>query len=567
MAAERIAPDRADIEKAMIHIVTHEPIFAIGEAEIRGNRYRAFVNAPNDLRGLIAIADSHGDATAVVCGEDRWSYSDLAAKARAVASGLALAGVKKGDRVALAMRNSPDWMACYLGIAAMGAVVVPLNGWWTADEMAFALEHSGASFVIADPEQSMRITPSKAELGFRLAAAGNGPDGADTTLQAIMEAGAGTPSPMADIGPDDDMAVMYTSGSTGKPKGVVLTHRSAWSSILSFALVAASVKATPAGAKMVPESPSILVALPFFHVTGSHPIFMLSVLIGRKMVLMRKWSPDEAIRLIKAESITNFVGVPTMSYELMLKARELGEPLDSLLDLGSGGAKRPAAHVARLSEQFPQAWSSSGYGLTESSALGTYAGMADYQKKPGAAGRPLPPLTDVKTVAADGHDCAPGEPGEVWIRTPGNFRCYLHDDAATAAALTEDGWLRTGDMGVFDEDGFLSIVDRLKDMIVRGGENVACLEVEAALCEHTAIREAAVFSVPDERLGESVGAAIVADPAAALESSDISDFLKDRLAAFKRPEHVWIVHESLPRIGSEKFDKRTIRKRCLAGEF
>ncbi|MEE2567683.1 class I adenylate-forming enzyme family protein [Hyphobacterium marinum] len=567
MAAERTAPERADIEKAMMHIIAHEPVFAIGEAEIRGNRYRAFVNAPGDLRGLIALCDAHGAATAVVCGEDRWTYADLAAKSRAVASGLAQEGVAKGDHVALAMRNSPEWMACYLGIAALGAVVVPLNGWWTADEMAFALEHCGASFVIADPEQGLRITPSKAKLGFRLAAAGGDLDGADTTLQAIMDAGANTSPPAVEIAPDDDLAVMYTSGSTGKPKGVVLTHRAAWSSILSFALVAASVKATPAGAAMVPENPSILVALPFFHVTGSHPIFMLSVLIGRKMVLMRKWSPDEAIRLIKAEAITNFVGVPTMSYELMLKAREMGEPLDSLLDLGSGGAKRPASHVARLSEQFPRAWSSSGYGLTESSALGTYAGMADYQRKPGAAGRPLPPLTDVKTVAEDGQDCAPGEPGEVWIRTPGNFRCYLHDPDSTDAALTPDGWLKTGDMGEFDEEGFLSIVDRLKDMIVRGGENVACLEVEAALCEHTAIREAAVFSVPDERLGETVGAAIVADPAAGLEASDIAEFLKDRLAAFKRPEHVWIVHDPLPRIGSEKFDKRSIRKRCLAGDF
>lgn len=567
MAAERTAPAREHVEQAMMQIIAKEPIFALGEAEIRGNTYRVFVNAPNDLRGLIAVCDGYGEAPAVVFEDERWSYADLAANARAVASGLAAEGVKKGDIVALAMRNSPEWMACYLGIAALGAVVVPLNGWWTAEEMAFALDHCKAGLVIADPEQGGRIAPSKSRLGFRLIAARGTLDGSDTSLEKVMARGRTSPPPQAEIHPDDDLAVMYTSGSTGKPKGVVLTHRAAWSTLLSFALVGASVKATPGGAAMFPEHPAILVALPFFHVTGSHPIFMLSVLQGRKMVLMRKWSPAEAIRLIKAEAITNFVGVPTMSYELMLTAREMGESLETLTDLGSGGAKRPAAHVARLSDQFPHAWSSSGYGLTESSALGTYNGLADYQRKPGAAGRPIPPLTEIRTVAEDGRICAPGEAGEVWIRTAGNFRGYLHDPEATQAALTEDGWLKTGDMGVIDEEGFLTIVDRLKDMIVRGGENVACLEVEAALCEHEDIREAAVFAVPDERLGEAVGAAIVTPSGSGLEIDAINAHLKDRLAAFKRPEHIWIVNENLPRIASEKFDKRTIRKRCLEGNF
>ena len=567
MSKERIAPQREHVEAAMMHIIANEPTFALGQADIRGQTYRVFANAPGDLRGLIGLCDVHGDTTAVVFDDQRWSYGELAAKSRAVASGLAQAGVNKGDFVALAMRNSPEWMACYLGIAALGAIVVPLNGWWTSDEMAFALGHCKAGYVIADAEQGARIIPGKASLGFTLIGARGDVDGADLSLDDVMKRGADAPPPATQIAPDDDYAVMYTSGSTGKPKGVVLSHRSAWSTLLSFALVGAAVKATPNGPDIIPEKPAILVALPFFHVTGSHPIFMLSILQGRKMVLMHKWSPKEAIRLINAEAITNFVGVPTMSYELMLEARESGQSLDTLMDLGSGGAKRPASHVRRLSDQFPQAWSSSGYGLTESSALGTYNGLADYQRKPGAAGRALPPVTDVKTVKPDGGDCAVGEAGEVLIRTPGNFRCYLHDPEATDAALTPDGWLRTGDMGVFDDEGFLTIVDRLKDMILRGGENIACLEVEASLCEHEAIREAAVFSVPDERLGETVGAAIVVAPDAKLEAGDIADFLDGRLAAFKRPEHVWIVHESLPRIATQKFDKRAIRKRCLQGEI
>lgn len=567
MSERRSAPPREAVEKAVMHIVQNEPLFAVGVEEIRGVPHRVFKNAPPDLRGLIAICESHGDRTGVVLGDQRWSFAELARNARTFGAGLAAKlGVKKGDMVALAMRNSPEWMAAYLGIASIGAVVVPLNGWWTEEEMGFALGHCGAKFVICDPEQGVRILPSKTKLGFTLIAARGDLDGADDHYDAVFEAGRGVEPPAVDIAPDDDLAVMYTSGSTGLPKGVILTHRGAWSPLLSFALLVTATKATPEGASLFPEEPSILVTLPLFHVTGSHAVFMLSVLAGRTLVLMHKWSPSEAARLIEAEKITNFVGVPTMSHELMLAAREGGYSLDSLTDIGSGGAKRPAAQVAELTKQFPRAWASSGYGLTESSALGTYNGMADYQTHPGAAGRVIPPVTELRVVLDDGTDAPLGEVGEVWIRTPGNFRGYLGQPEETAKALTPDGWLRTGDLGTLDGEGFLTIVDRLKDMIVRGGENVACLEVEAALLRHPEIREAAVFSVPDERLGEAVGAAIVVAPGTELETGDILAFLKPHLAAFKRPDHIWIRTSKLPRTGTEKLDKRAIRKLCLEGD-
>ena len=567
MSERRTAPPREAVEKAVMHLIENEPLFAVGVEEVRGVPHRVFRNAPPDLRGLIAICESHGDAEAVVLDDQRWSFAELAANARAVGSGLSgRHGVKKGDMVALAMRNSPEWMAAYLGIASIGAIVVPLNGWWTEEEMAFALGHCGAKFVICDPEQGTRIAPSKDTLGLTIVTARGDQAAADDTLAALIEAGRESPPPATPISPDDDLAVMYTSGSTGKPKGVVLTHRAAWSTLLSFALLVTATKATPEGSKLFPDSPSILVVLPLFHVTGSHPVFMLSLLAGRKMVLMHKWSPLEAARLIEAKQITNFVGVPTMSHELMLTAREHGISLDSLTDIGSGGAKRPPGQVAELAKQFPRAWSSSGYGLTESSALGTYNGLTDYQARPGAAGRAIPPVTELRIARGDGSDADLGEVGEVWIRTPGNFRGYLGQPEETAAALTPDGWLKTGDLGTLDEEGFLTIVDRLKDMIVRGGENVACLEVEAALLKHPDIREAAVFSVPDERLGEAVGAAIVVAPGTELETADIGQFLKPHLAAFKRPDHIWIRTSNLPRTGTEKLDKRAIKKLCLEGD-
>lgn len=567
MSERRSAPPREAVEKAVMHIIEHEPLFAVGVEEIRGVPHRVFRNAPADLRGLIAICESHGDKEGVILDDQRWSFGELARNARAFGAGLsARHGVKKGDLVALAMRNTPEWMAAYLGIASIGAVVVPLNGWWTEEEMAFALGHCGAKFVICDPQQGARIERSKEALGLTLISARGALNGADDEFDAVMSAGRDLPPSDVQIHPDDDLAVMYTSGSTGKPKGVVLTHRAAWSTLLSFALLVTATKATPEGASLFPDNPSILVTLPLFHVTGSHPVFMLSLLAGRRLVLMHKWSPVDAARMIEAEGITNFVGVPTMSHELMLAAREHGISLGSLTDIGSGGAKRPAAQVAALAEQFPGAWSSSGYGLTESSALGTYNGMTDYQAKPGSAGRVIPPVTELRIARPDGGEVEPGAVGEVWIRTPGNFRGYLNQPDETAAALTPDGWLRTGDLGTLDEEGFLTIVDRLKDMIVRGGENVACLEVEAALLRHPDIREAAVFSVPDERLGEAVGAAIVIAPGTEIESGDIGEFVKPHLAAFKRPDHIWIRSSKLPRTGTEKLDKRAIKKLCLEGD-
>ncbi len=565
MSERRSAPPREAVEKAVMHIIEHEPLFAVGVEEIRGVPHRVFRNAPADLRGLIAICESHGDNEGVVLDDQRWSFGELARNARAFGAGLsARHGVKKGDLVALAMRNTPEWMAAYLGIASIGAVVVPLNGWWTEEEMAFALGHCGAKFVICDPQQGARIERSKEALGLTLISARGALNGADDEFDAVMSAGRDLPPSDVQIHPDDDLAVMYTSGSTGKPKGVVLTHRAAWSTLLSFALLVTATKATPEGASLFPDNPSILVTLPLFHVTGSHPVFMLSLLAGRRLVLMHKWSPVDAARMIEAEGITNFVGVPTMSHELMLTAEAMGESLDTLTDLSAGGAKRPAAHVKRLAESFTRAYSSTGYGLSETSALGTYNGLTDYQAKPGSCGRAVPPLTDIRIVGPDGQDMPTDEPGEVWIKTPGIFAGYLNLPDETAKTLTEDGWFKTGDVGTMDAEGFLTIVDRIKDMIVRGGENVACLEVEAALVKHPRILEAAVFAVPDARLGEAVGAAIYTEPGIDITIDELNDFLEEDLASFKRPEHLWHFNEPLPRGGTEKIDKPGLRKQLLS---
>jgi steroid-24-oyl-CoA synthetase len=559
------APTRDEITAAGLKLMAENPFFAVGEAEIRGATYRVFKNAPNNTDGLLFMCDMHADKTAVVSGDVRWSFADLARESRAVASGLVKMGVKKGDLVATATRNTPEWMATYLGVTQIGAVIVPLNGWWTHHEMEFALKDCGAKYLLVDAEQSPKFLPLKNKFGLTLISGTGEFEGQDRSWASIRDDGVGIAPPTEVVAADDLMSIMYTSGSTGAPKGVMLTHRGTWAVILSFGFVLSAAKETAKGAAMAEAAGdlAVLVSVPLFHVTGSHPVFMLSLVAGRKMVLMRSWQPEEAVRLIQQEKITNFVGVPTMSHELMLAAKEMGETLDTLTDLSAGGAKRPASHVKKLADSFPRAYSSTGYGLSETSALGTYNGLDDYQKYPGSCGRAVPPVTDIRVVGPDGTDMPTGEAGEVWIKTSGIFAGYLNLPEETAKSLTPDGWFKTGDVGTLNAEGLLTIVDRLKDMIVRGGENVACLEVEAALVKHPRILEAAVFAVPDERLGEAVGAAIYAESGPDMTLDELNEFLKGDLAVFKRPEHLWQFDTPLPRGGTEKIDKPGLRKKLL----
>tara|TARA_R110000868_G_scaffold257504_1_gene514656 strand:+ start:10506 stop:12215 length:1710 start_codon:yes stop_codon:yes gene_type:complete len=564
MAERKPAPSRAQTDKVVDFIIANEPLFAVGEIENFGVKQRGFVNAPPDLRFLMAAAMEHKDKMAVVFEDQRWTYGEMLGKAVAIANGLiARHGVTPGTRVVLAMRNCPEWMACFLGIIAAGGVVVPMNGWWTSEEIGYGLRDCGAKIVLAGSRQAERMLPHRDSLGLTLIGIRDGIEGCTDTVDALMAEGAGKPPPELAIKPDDDFAIFYTSGSTGAPKGAVLSHGGAVTAVMSYALIGAALKHASGGDEFFGDAPGVLVAVPLFHCTGSHAVFMTSLLSGRKMVLMRKWDAGDAVDLIDREKLTNMVGVPTMSHEVTLEAERRGMKLESLMDMGSGGAKRPAAHVEKLNQVFPHAWSSSGYGLTETNALGAYNNMGDYQAKPGSCGRAAPGVTDIKIVNPDGSTAATGEPGEVWIKSPCVFKGYLNQPEATAAVLTEDRWFKTGDVGVLDEDGFLSIVDRIKDMVIRGGENISCLEVEGALARHPDIVEAAVIGIPDERLGECVGAAILVREGASLEDHEIDAFLKPHLAAFKRPSHYWHLDAPLPRGGTGKVDKPGLRKQLL----
>ncbi|GJL94682.1 MAG: fatty acid--CoA ligase [Hyphococcus sp.] len=558
-----VAPfDPQKLAAAAFKLLTENPMFKVGEAEIRGNSYRVFENAPPNLPGLFAYgAGNHGDKEFLIFEDERLTYAETWSRACRLAHALKKElGVKKGDRVAIAMRNFPEWCISYMAVISLGAIVVPLNAWWKADELKFGLEDSGAKIVIVDKRRLEYLAPIKNEMSLTLIIAREDGDGADYKYEDLLAGSDEATPPAVDIHPDEDFCIVYTSGSTGNPKGVVLTHRGAISTLMSWAFAASVIKELRGGVSMFGDDPGILLAVPLFHVTGSHSIFMLSFLVGRRMAMIYRWDAQEAIDLINKEKLTNFVGVPSQSYEMMEKAGKDGMP--SLIDIGSGGAKRPAEHVRKLAKNFKQANPSSGYGLSETNALGCVISQGDYQQRPDSTGRPVPPLTDIKIVK-DGEEVARGDVGEVWIRSPGNFRGYHNLPEETAKALTPDGWFKTGDLGKMDDEDFLYIVDRIKELIIRGGENISCLEVENRVYQHDKIAEAAVFSVPDEKLGERVGLVYYPKEGEMLDASELREFIAAELAAYKVPERIWLSPAPLPRLGTAKYDKLTIKRIAL----
>lgn len=557
-----VAPlDPAKVAAAAFKLLTENPLFKVGEAEIRGNTYRVFENAPPSLTGLFAHGASHGDKDFLIFEGERISFAETWKRACRLAHALEKElGVKQGEKVAIAMRNFPEWCISYMAVISLGAVVVPLNAWWKAEELHYGLKDCGAKKVIVDRRRLEFIAPLKEELGLTLILAREEGEGADFHYKDLLEGSTDDTPPVVDIHPDDDFCIVYTSGSTGNPKGVVLTHRGCISTLLSWAFTAAILKEVNDGASAFGDDPGILLAIPLFHVTGSHSIFMLSYLVGRKIAMMYRWDPKDACDVINREKLTNFVGVPSQSFELMQAASD--DSLPTLMDIGSGGAKRPADHVKKLAKKFKQANPSSGYGLSETNAVGCVISQGDYQKRPDSTGRPVPPITDIKIVK-DGVDMPAGEVGEVWIRSAANFREYHNLPEETEKAITPDGWFRTGDLGKMDEETYVYIVDRIKDMIIRGGENISCLDVENHVYEHEGIAEAVVFSVPDETLGELVGLVIYPKEGAEIDAAELRDFVSRELADFKVPERIWISPAPLPRLGTEKFDKITVRKIAL----
>lgn len=557
-------------EAAVAHVIATNPTFAVAPTIIRGVTYTAFQNIPPTVPTLMAAGMAQHDDGAshyVLYEGERWTYGEFCAEVRRAAQVLhSKFGIGKGDHVAIAMRNYPELMTLVLAISATGATVVFVNAWWTTEELDYALRDSGAKLVFADGPRIERLMPLVDELGLTLVGVRDGEGEVDHSYSALQSV-ASDASLDAEIDTDDDFAVMYSSGTTGRPKGVVQTHRGAVNAVFSWlmqAVVAPLVTPPEADAAEAPR-PSAMVVTPLFHVTATHPLFLLSLIAGARITLMRKWDPDEAVRLINAEKVTRFLGVPTQSAELMHAAKQAGEKLASMDYLGSGGAKRPGAQVAQLAEAFPNAGIATGWGMTETNALGIGMIGDDYVNKPESAGKLHPPVQELRLLDDEGNDVKLGELGEITVKSPANMRCYLNKPEATAETM-QDGWLRTGDLAVMDAEGYVTILDRKKNIIIRGGENIACLDVEGALHRLPDVVEACVFSVPDERLGEVVGACIQLREGTKLSQADMATAMAGHIASFKTPQHLWTQTAPLMRGATDKIDRRGLRTACLDNE-
>jgi acyl-CoA synthetase (AMP-forming)/AMP-acid ligase II len=517
---------------------------------------RAIVaNFPATLPSLFrTFCALNGDSEAIVAGEERLSFADLDRWSEQLAKALVARGIAKGERVAIAMRNCPAWVVSYMAIAKAGAVATLLNGWWQPHEMQHALDLVEPTLIIADGSRAKRIEgicgacplvtlQIEQHLGQSLAPL---LDGADEAI-------------LPEVTPDDEATILFTSGSTGESKGALSTHRAVTTGVYAYATGLIVLLGLLTQENRAPATKRTLINVPLFHVTGEVPVMLNSFVINRCMVMMPKWDAGEALRLIEKEGITYFVGVPTMSLELLNHPDRQKYDLSSLTDIAAGGAPRPASHVERLQAEFPKAQPALGYGLTETNAVGCSNFWGNYAAKPDSTGRAQKPFVELAILGRDDVHLPAGQRGEIGIRSAANIKCYWRNPEATDALFTKDGYVRTGDVGYLDEDGYLFIVDRKKDIIIRGGENIACAEVEAEIYSCPAVAEVSVFGLPDERLGEVPVAIIFLHEESPITEEELRAFLEPRIAAFKIPARFIFSDEPLPKLGTGKIDRLAIK--------
>jgi acyl-CoA synthetase (AMP-forming)/AMP-acid ligase II len=521
----------------------------------------AFKSAPPSLAHYLAyFCNEHKDTTFIVDGDLRLTFGECYAAATHVAHSLVTQhGITKSARVGIAARNSANWMIAYMGIVMAGGCATLLNGFWTGDELAYGIRLAECDVVLADEGRAKRLEGTDHSAKIVLFTHDCAPS---EGLSEVWAAGDTAMKVLGDLGPDDMATILYTSGSTGNSKAAWSDHRGVIHGIMNYITQSAMGKVLlESQGQDVSNQPSALIAVPLFHVTGSIPLYLQSFAIGRKLVVMPRWDARHAMQLMQDEQVSYFVGVPLMSYEIATHPDKDSFDLSACKSFAAGGAPRPVDHVTKIKEAFPDGFPLLGYGLTETNAVGCGNLNENYLAKPGSTGKPSVPLVDLQILDNDGNPRAQGEVDEVCIRTVANFKGYWKNDEATKAAFTSDGFFRTGDLGYLDEDGYLFIVDRKKDIIIRGGENISCIEVEEAIYAHDDIAECSVFGVPDERMGEVPAAVFLVKDGATLSPAELRDFLSASIAPFKVPqEHlIWTTDETLPRLGTQKVDKRAVK--------
>ncbi len=543
-----------------------ESMFAVGTVEVRGETLKTFTNAPANLGDVWALASMHGDKTYLIYEDESWSYAEAYAESASIVNWMHANGIKQGDRVALAFRNYPEWMILYWALSAAGITVVGMNAWWVTDELQYGLEDSAPKAFIADIERLERFMPIRDAfpdmkiIGLRL------PQPMDGVIDYADLRNHGGEMPKVDVDGDEDACIFYTSGTTGRPKGAQLTQRGCVLNLMSVGFMSAASNAAEARANGTEDqlpapgegpAPTMLVTTPLFHVTANNCVVQPATLVGGTLIFMYKWDAGEALKIIDRHKVTNLSGVPVMAREIILHPDFDKYDTSSLVTLGGGGAQLQPDLVGKIDKALENGKANTGYGMTETCGLITAVVGAFFLDKPESCG-PLVPTLEGKVIDADGNDLPQGEVGELCVKGANVIKGYLNREEATAESI-QNGWLRTGDIARIDDDGFVFIVDRAKDMVLRGGENIYCAEVESALFKHEAVAECTVFGVEDERLGEEVGAAVVVAEGASLTADALREHCSKLLANFKIPRYIWLRTEKLPRNASGKFLKREMR--------
>jgi len=573
------------IEEANGILTATGEMFEMEDVEIRGIVTRVWKNAPAGLRAILELSRNHGEQDYLVYEDERMTFTQSFGVAAAVARSLRERfGVEKGDRISIVMRNLPEWVTAFWAAAAAGAVVVPLNAWWTGAELEYGLHDSETAVAFVDAERLERLRPHLGDLPHLRAVVVTNEDRQATTtfppspvpviafsdLVGDRDADGKTDValPEIEIAPEDDATIFYTSGTTGKPKGAVGTHRNMVTNLMSLFFLNARAtlrrQSGPGDAADVDRN-AYLLSVPLFHATGCHSILVANTAAGNKLVMMHHWNPERALELIERERITTFGGVPAMAMQVIDSADFATRDTSSVRSVAYGGAPAPPDLVRRIKEHFPVGLLSNDSALTETSSVTTMNVGDDYIRKPDSVGPPVP-VCDV-AVVPDGYTgdeptpdlpAGPDVVGELWIKGPNVVRGYWNKPDATAESFTR-GWLHSGDIARIDEEGFIHIVDRAKDMVIRGGENVYSVEVEAALFEHPSVADCAVIGVPHPILGEEVGAAVVMRPGTTVTADELGRFARERLASFMVPAHFWFLSEPLPRNPQGKVLKRELR--------
>jgi long-chain acyl-CoA synthetase len=544
------------------------------ELVIRGVPTRVWKNAPPTLRFVAEASRAHGEKIFLVHEDERISFEAFARAVSALAHELAAQGVVKGDRVAIIMRNLPEWPVAFYAAAAVGAIVTPLNAWWTGPELEYGLVDSGSKVAIVDAERLERINEhlencpdlarvyvSREDEEIANPRIGKLEEvlGEPKSWQALPD----RPLPAVEILPDDDATIFYTSGTTGKPKGALASQRNINSNIMAGASAAQRAflrrgETPPAPDPNAPQR-SMLISVPFFHATGCFAVLNPILFGGGKLVMMRRWDPVRAFELIEREKIQAAGGVPTIAWQLIEHPLRQNYDLSSLESVAYGGAPSAPELVRKIKETFPKSQPGNGWGMTETSATATSNGAEDYEYRPESCG-PAVPVTDLKIMDIDGERELPiGEVGELWCKGPQVVKGYWNKPEATAQTFHE-GWVKTGDLARLDEEGFCFIIDRAKDMLIRGGENIYCIEVENVLYDHPAVMDAALVGIPHKTLGEEPAAVVTLKPGAEASEKDLRAFVAERLAAFKVPVKVLFWHETLPRNANGKILKNELKK-------